>query len=113
MRPPAPELAVGRIPKWPTGADCKSAGSRLRWFESISYHQLLAEPEAAILAFVCNHSIEIAFVGSAGSEDAQQGLDLSEFRWPDAADICQFVDALVRTAVDNGVCGAECQLPSS
>jgi hypothetical protein len=23
------------------------------------------------------------------------------------------VDALVRTAVDNGVCGAECQLPSS
>src|SRR5437868_6914725 len=28
----------GRLPKWPTGADCKSAGSRLRWFESITYH---------------------------------------------------------------------------
>src|SRR5579871_2112375 len=29
---------VGRIPKWPTGADCKSAGLRLHWFESNSYH---------------------------------------------------------------------------
>src|SRR5262249_47804560 len=29
---------AGRIPKWPTGADCKSAGLRLRWFESSSYH---------------------------------------------------------------------------
>jgi hypothetical protein len=31
---------VGRLPKWPTGADCKSAGLRLRWFESITYHHL-------------------------------------------------------------------------
>jgi hypothetical protein len=31
-------VGCGRIPKWPTGADCKSAGSRLRWFESSSYH---------------------------------------------------------------------------
>src|SRR5205823_3188607 len=31
-------VASGRIPKWPTGADCKSAGLRLRWFESSSYH---------------------------------------------------------------------------
>src|ERR1039458_5426001 len=35
MRP----CSVGRLPKWPTGADCKSAGLRLRWFESITYHQ--------------------------------------------------------------------------
>ena len=34
----------GRIPKWPTGADCKSAGSRLRWFESSSYHHLFVVP---------------------------------------------------------------------
>ena len=34
-----PYLLVGRLPKWPTGADCKSAGLRLRWFESITYHQ--------------------------------------------------------------------------
>src|SRR5579864_3750154 len=33
--------ARGRLPKWPTGADCKSAGLRLRWFESITYHHLL------------------------------------------------------------------------
>ena len=30
----------GQIPKWPTGADCKSAGLRLRWFESSSAHHL-------------------------------------------------------------------------
>src|SRR5690242_13330752 len=29
----------GGIPKRPTGADCKSAGLRLRWFESTSLHQ--------------------------------------------------------------------------
>ena len=28
----------GRIPEWPNGADCKSAGARLRWFESIFSH---------------------------------------------------------------------------
>ena len=29
----------GRIPEWPNGADCKSAGLYLRWFESIFSHQ--------------------------------------------------------------------------
>ena len=29
---------VGQIPEWPNGADCKSAGLRLRWFESIFAH---------------------------------------------------------------------------
>ena len=28
----------GSVPKWPTGADCKSAGLRLRWFESSPAH---------------------------------------------------------------------------
>ena len=28
----------GHIPEWPNGADCKSAGVRLRWFESICAH---------------------------------------------------------------------------
>ena len=31
--------AVGQIPEWPNGADCKSAGFRLRWFESIFAHK--------------------------------------------------------------------------
>jgi hypothetical protein len=35
---PFAAVSGGRIPKWPTGADCKSAGLRLRWFESSSYH---------------------------------------------------------------------------
>ena len=30
----------GRIPEWPNGADCKSAGLYLRWFESIFAHYL-------------------------------------------------------------------------
>jgi hypothetical protein len=29
----------GSVPKWPTGADCKSAVLRLRWFESSPAHQ--------------------------------------------------------------------------
>jgi 4-hydroxy-3-methylbut-2-en-1-yl diphosphate reductase len=32
-------VLAGGIPKRPTGADCKSAGLRLRWFESTSLHQ--------------------------------------------------------------------------
>ena len=31
----------GWIPEWPNGADCKSAGLRLRWFESISTHLII------------------------------------------------------------------------
>ena len=30
----------GQIPEWPNGADCKSAGLRLRWFESIFAHPI-------------------------------------------------------------------------
>ena len=33
---------IGRIPEWPNGADCKSAGLYLRWFESIFAHSLIA-----------------------------------------------------------------------
>ena len=33
-----PRLA-GRVPEWLKGADCKSAGVRLRWFESNPFHQ--------------------------------------------------------------------------
>ncbi len=36
---------VGRILKWPTRADCKSAGLRLRRFESFSYHHFLSRGE--------------------------------------------------------------------
>ena len=32
-------LVKGRIPEWPNGADCKSAGLYLRWFESIFAHK--------------------------------------------------------------------------
>jgi hypothetical protein len=37
------QLRDGRLPKWPTGADCKSAGLRLLWFESRTYHHLISQ----------------------------------------------------------------------
>ena len=33
----------GQLPEWPNGADCNSAGFRLRWFESITAHKQIAE----------------------------------------------------------------------
>jgi hypothetical protein len=33
-------MLIGGVPEWPNGADCKSAGVRLRWFESIRPHSL-------------------------------------------------------------------------
>src|SRR3954464_16021472 len=32
-------VCVGGVPKWPTGADCKSAGASLRRFESFPHHR--------------------------------------------------------------------------
>jgi hypothetical protein len=49
--------AVGRLPKWPTGADCKSAGLRLRWFESITYHHLISAREKRVLTCIFNRFI--------------------------------------------------------
>jgi hypothetical protein len=31
-------FSPGQLPKWPNGADCKSAVSRLRGFESLTAH---------------------------------------------------------------------------
>jgi hypothetical protein len=31
-------LSCGEVPEWLKGADCKSAGSGLRWFESTPHH---------------------------------------------------------------------------
>ena len=36
-------MVKGRVPEWPNGADCKSAGFHLRWFESIRAHNNDAE----------------------------------------------------------------------
>ena len=34
----AAAIKQGQLPEWPNGADCNSAGLRLRWFESITAH---------------------------------------------------------------------------
>ena len=31
-------MFMGKLPKRPTGADCKSAGATLRWSESTTFH---------------------------------------------------------------------------
>ena len=36
-------IRYGGVPEWLKGADCKSVGLRLRWFESIPLHQQLVE----------------------------------------------------------------------
>ena len=38
----------GQIPKWPKGADCKSAGRRLRRFESFTAHLVYSLTMAAL-----------------------------------------------------------------
>ncbi|GBQ82848.1 hypothetical protein AA0535_0093 [Asaia krungthepensis NRIC 0535] len=38
--PPYSPSRPGEMPEWLKGADCKSAGVRLRWFESNSLHQV-------------------------------------------------------------------------
>src|SRR5580693_1440454 len=53
----------GRLPKWPTGADCKSAGLRLRWFESITYHHFKNLHETLLLPFILKGFINIADFG--------------------------------------------------
>ena len=36
-------LLSGRLPEWPKGADCKSAGVSLRWFDPSAAHAPLAQ----------------------------------------------------------------------
>ena len=45
----------GWLPEWPNGADCKSAGSCLRWFESITTHFFLWKMEIAEIAQLIEH----------------------------------------------------------
>ena len=47
----------GRIPEWPNGADCKSAGLYLRWFESIFSHK---KPETNGSGFYFENFAEVA-----------------------------------------------------
>jgi hypothetical protein len=67
---PAPtgrtQARSGGIPKRPTGADCKSAGLRLRWFESTSLHQVSTRRSAA-------RACEARTKSRGGGEDRRHG----------------------------------------
>ena len=51
----------GYIPEWPNGADCKSAGFRLRWFESICTHSKIENEKCC-----GNSSVDRALAFQAG-----------------------------------------------
>ena len=43
----------GQLPEWPNGADCNSAGLRLRWFESITAHG--SDPKQCLCSSAVEH----------------------------------------------------------
>ena len=59
----------GQIPEWPNGADCKSAGVRLRWFESIFAHNSHAENRGS-------SSVDRALAFQAGGRGFEPRLPL-------------------------------------
>ena len=67
----------GQIPEWPNGADCKSAGLRLRWFESIFAH---GEDRVKTLANCGSSSVDRALAFQAEGRGFEPRLPLSLFR---------------------------------
>ena len=62
----------GHIPEWPNGADCKSAGFRLRWFESICAHNFRT--------FCGSSSVDRALAFQAGGRGFEPRLPLKKNR---------------------------------
>ncbi|GBR00043.1 hypothetical protein AA102526_2008 [Asaia lannensis NBRC 102526] len=66
--PPYSPSRPGEMPEWLKGADCKSAGVRLRWFESNSLHQVTfsrkSDPDATDAANrgSCSPGLIVTFV---------------------------------------------------
>ena len=63
----------GQIPEWPNGADCKSAGVRLRWFESIFAHRSDAENRGS-------SSVDRALAFQAGGRGFEPRLPLNFYK---------------------------------
>ena len=57
----APANKQGQLPEWPNGADCNSAGLRLRWFESITAHakKTFSQLEKRLFCFLTPKPIHI------------------------------------------------------
>src|SRR3569832_2047060 len=52
------EVRRGGVPEWLKGADCKSVGLRLRWFESSLLHQLLKKAGfGEMMSLLCAESL--------------------------------------------------------
>ena len=47
-----PASQRGGVPEWLKGADCKSAGVRLRWFESNPLHQAESPDSKKLTPFI-------------------------------------------------------------
>lgn len=46
----------GQLPEWPNGADCNSAGVSLRWFESITAHDVVTAFGRLMRSCLCGSS---------------------------------------------------------
>ena len=66
------KLLLGQIPEWPNGADCKSAGLRLRWFESIFAHKQIN----SCLLSCGSSSVDRALAFQAGGRGFEPRLPL-------------------------------------
>ena len=71
-------INFGKIPEWPNGADCKSAGFYLRWFESISSHQAGNEVFVSRSEAQCgSSSVDRALAFQAKGREFEPRLPLS------------------------------------
>ena len=75
--------SAGGIPKRPTGADCKSAGLRLRWFESTSLHHF-GLVETSCSATGCN-AAGGSRCGSSSTVEPQPSKLMVRVRFPSPA----------------------------
>ena len=73
----------GEVPEWLKGADCKSAGCGLRWFESTPHQFFLS---LVVLRLVRKHIVLVAASLAAISSNAQLDFYSEELRAPS----CQF-----------------------
>ena len=73
-------LTDGGVPERPKGADCKSAGLRLRRFESFPLHQAFAEKFAGIAQLVERQPSKLNVTGSNPVSRSNEYLSRREMR---------------------------------
>ena len=86
-KPAIVRVRLGGVPEWLKGADCKSVGLRLRWFESSLLHQRLKS--AVCESIVCARSRKAGGVpsGSSSMVEPQPSKLMTRVRFPSPAPV--------------------------